>query len=113
MFMTEVKFDEAIENAFKRGIAFQKANQRELENAWFDIGYNAACKEHGIDGFKIDAERYKKLKSFMLPEVKVKTIWQGSLSDWTPDKDHFYVTYSTWEILEKSLDKAILKDKER
>lgn len=54
MIITEVKFDEAIENAFKRGMAFQKANQRELENAWFDIGYNAAskvhqiCKEHGV-----------------------------------------------------------------
>jgi hypothetical protein len=56
MFMTEVKFDEAIENAFKRGIAFQKANQRELENAWFDIGYNAACKEHGINQFVNKAE---------------------------------------------------------
>lgn len=55
MIITEVQFDEAIERAFIRGMNYQKANQRELENAWFDIGYNAAskvhqiCKEHGVD----------------------------------------------------------------
>jgi hypothetical protein len=54
--MSELKFDKAIENAFKRGIEFQKKNQHELENTWFDIGYDAACKEHGINQYVNKAE---------------------------------------------------------
>lgn len=48
MIITEEQFDLTIERAFTRGMEFQKKNQKELENTWFDIGYNAALKTHGL-----------------------------------------------------------------
>ncbi len=48
MYITEEQFDLTIERSFTRGMEFQKANQRDLENTWFDIGYNAALKTHGL-----------------------------------------------------------------
>jgi hypothetical protein len=44
MYITEEQFDETIERAFTRGMEFQKRNQKDLETAWFDIGYNAGLK---------------------------------------------------------------------
>lgn len=48
MTISDKQFDETIERAFTRGMEFQKKNQKELENTWFDIGYNAALKTHGL-----------------------------------------------------------------
>jgi len=58
-----------------------------------------------IAELQLNSDRYNKLKSFMLPEFKVAVKWLGSQSDWTPDKDHTYVKYTSWEILESELDK--------
>ena len=44
MYITDEQFDETIERAFTRGMEFQKRNQKDLEKAWFDIGYNAGLK---------------------------------------------------------------------
>ena len=55
MYITDEQFDETIERAFTRGMEFQKANQRDLENAWFDIGYNAGIKIARLNQGEYDA----------------------------------------------------------
>jgi hypothetical protein len=55
MYITDEQFDETIERAFTRGMEFQKANQRDLENAWFDIGYNAGLKIAKLNQGEYDA----------------------------------------------------------
>jgi hypothetical protein len=55
MYITDEQFDETIERAFTRGMEFQKANQQNLEKAWFDIGYNAGIKFARLNQGEYDA----------------------------------------------------------
>jgi hypothetical protein len=55
MYITEEQFDETIERAFTRGMEFQKKNQKDLENTWFDIGYNAGLKIAKLNQGECDA----------------------------------------------------------
>jgi hypothetical protein len=55
MYITDEQFDETIERAFTRGMEFQKKNQKDLENTWFDIGYNAGLKIAKLNQGECDA----------------------------------------------------------
>lgn len=46
--VSEKDFDSIVEKAFISGIEFQKKKQLGAEKIWFDIGYNAALKTHGL-----------------------------------------------------------------
>lgn len=58
------------------------------------------------EAMKADAVRYRKLKTFMLPVVKVKVQRTGSPSEWSPEKEYVYVNYTNWRELESVLDET-------
>jgi hypothetical protein len=60
MYITEQQFDTTVEKAFKRGMEFQKKNQKDLELKWYELGYNSALRDHNID-FKATQQEYGEL----------------------------------------------------